>query len=152
MSEIVHRRSPDPDVNYLAFDVLSTQQGQVGIMTGWLDQWGEPHSSAEPAMAWMGAPSDGPMPGMATEEEIRSLDTLPVPEMTEQYLRLMIRHHRAALPMAQFAAENAGRSDVAGFAENMDAGQGSEIELMQDMLVERGWAPEPAEAGAHPGH
>ena len=54
--------------------------------------------------------------------------------------------------MAQFAAENADRSDVAGFAENMNAGQASEIELMQDMLAERGWEPEPAEAGAHQGH
>ena len=154
MSEIVHRRSPDPDVNYLAFDVLSTQQGQIGIMTGWLDQWGEAHSSEEPAMTWMAAASAGPMPGMATQEEIESLDTLPVPEMTEQYLRLMIRHHRGALPMAQYAAEYAGRSDVVTFAENMDAGQASEIALMQDMLAERGWPPEPEPdtAASHSGH
>lgn len=76
---------------------------------------------------------------------------LPVSEMTEQYLRLMIRHHRGALPMAQFAAENAGQSDVTGYAEGMNAGQASEIDLMQDMLAERG-GPEAVEAGAHPGH
>ena len=69
MGEIAHRRSPEPDVNYLAPDVVSTEQGLIAIMTGRLDQWGEPHSSAEPALAWMGAPPDGPMPGMATEEE-----------------------------------------------------------------------------------
>ncbi len=92
------------------------------------------------------------MPGMATEEEIRSLDTLPVPAMTEQYLRLMIRHHQGALPMAQYAAENAGRSDVVTFASSMNAGQASEIDLMQDMLAERGLEPEPADGSAHPGH
>ncbi len=152
MSEIVHRRSPDPAVNYLAFDVLSTQQGQIGIMTGWLEQWSEPHSSSAPVMAWMGSSSEGPMPGMATEEELRSLDTVPVQAMTEQYLRLMIQHHRGALPMAQCAAENAGRSDVVTFASSMNAGQASEIDLMQDMLAERGWEPEPADGSAHPGH
>ena len=144
MSEIVHRRSPDPAVNYLAFDILSTQQGQIGIMTGWLDLWREPQSSSEPTMLWMGHVQKGPMPGMATDEEIQSLNTLPLPQMTEQYLRLMIRHHRGAVPMAQFAAQNAATSDIATLAANMDAGQSSEIRLMQDMLVERGWQPEPA--------
>ena len=143
MSEIVHRRSTDPAVSYLAFDVLSTQQGQIGIMTGWLDLWREPQRSDEPPMLWMGHVQKGPMPGMATREEIRSLNTLPLAEMTEQYLRLMIRHHRGAIGMAQFAAENAGTQDIATLADNMDAGQSAEIDLMQDMLVERGWEPEP---------
>jgi uncharacterized protein (DUF305 family) len=143
MSEIVHRRSTDPAVNYLAFDVLSTQQGQIGIMTGWLDLWREPQSSSDPAMLWMGHVQNGPMPGMATDDEIQGLNTLPLADMTEQYLRLMIRHHRGAIAMAQFAAENAGTSDIATLADNMDAGQSSEIRLMQDMLVERGWQSEP---------
>ena len=143
MSEIVHRRSADPAVNYLAFDVMSTQQGQIGIMTGWLDLWREPHSSAEPAMRWMGHVQEGPLPGMATDEEVQGLNTLPVPQMTEQYLRLMIRHHRGAVPMAEYAAENAGTTDVATLAGNMVAGQESEIGLMQDLLVQRGWRPEP---------
>jgi uncharacterized protein (DUF305 family) len=143
MSEVVHRRATDPAVNYLAFDVLSTQQGQIGIMTGWLDLWRESQSSDDPPMLWMGHVQQGPMPGMATREDIQSLDTLPLPQMTEQYLRLMIRHHRGAVDMAEFAAENAGTRDVARLAGNMDAGQSSEIALMQDMLVERGWQPEP---------
>ena len=143
MSEIVHRRSTDSAVSYLAFDVLSTQQGQIGIMTGWLDLWREPQRSGLPAMLWMGHVQTGPMPGMATDEEVQSLETLPLPQMTEQYLRLMIRHHRGAVDMARFAAANAGTTDVATLAGNMDAGQSSEIRLMQDMLVERSWQPEP---------
>ncbi len=43
MSEIAHRRSDDPDLSYLAFDILSTQQGQIGIMTGWPDLWQQSH-------------------------------------------------------------------------------------------------------------
>lgn len=141
MSEIVHRRSSDPALNYLAFDILSTQHGQIGIMSGWLDLSRQSQSGGGPTMAWMG--HDGPMPGLASPEQIEELTTLPVPQMEEQYLRLMIEHHRGALPMASYAAEHALSRDVGSLAAQMNAGQASEIDLMQDLLVERGWAVEP---------
>lgn len=140
MSEIVHRRSDDPAINYLAFDILSTQQGQIGIMAGWLDLSRQTQSGGE-RMAWMG--HEGPMPGMAGDEQVAELNTLPVPRMEEQYLRLMIHHHRGALPMTQQAAERSGSTDVADLAGQMHAGQASEIDLMQRLLAERGLAPEP---------
>ncbi len=154
MSEILHRRSPDPAINYLAFDILTTQHGQIGIMSGWLDLWRQPQSSSGPTMAWMGSAHDGPMPGMASAQEIAALNDLPIPQMTEQFLRLMIRHHRGALPMATYAAENATSPDLAALARGMNDGQAAEIQLMQDMLVQRGWEPEPEDhgAGGHDGH
>ena len=151
MSAVVHRRSPDPRLNYLALDIMTTQQGQIGIMIGWLDLWRHTQTSTGPAMEWMGDAHDGPMPGMATDEEIAALDRLPVPQMEEQYLRLMIRHHRGALPMADYAAKNATSRDVVRLARSMEAGQSSEIDLMQSMLTERGLPAEP-EADVHQGH
>ena len=149
MSEIAHRRSADPKVNYLAFDILSTQQGQIGIMSGWLELWRQSRSGSEPQMAWMG--HTGAMPGMATDDEIAALDTLPVPQMEEQFLRLMIRHHRGAVPMADAAAARATSPEVATFAGKMSAGQQSEVDLMQSMLAERGFAPEPDDTtSGHP--
>jgi uncharacterized protein (DUF305 family) len=150
MSEVAHRRSADPDLNYLAFDILSTQQGQIGIMSGWLDLWEQSQSGSAEPMAWMG--HDGPMPGMATHAEIERLDRLPVAEMEEQWLRLMIRHHRGAVPMADAAAEQAGSPETAALAASMSAGQQSEIDLMQRLLAERGHAPEPDTADAAAGH
>src|SRR5687768_6203740 len=41
MSAIVHERSDDPDLGYLALDIMTTQQAQIGMMSGWLDQWGQ---------------------------------------------------------------------------------------------------------------
>jgi uncharacterized protein (DUF305 family) len=154
MSEIAHRRSTDPDLNYLAFDILSTQQGQIGIMSGWLQLWEQPSSGDAPTMAWMG--HTGPMPGMASDAEITQLDDLPVPQMEEQFLRLMIRHHRGAVPMAAAAASGAASPEVKLIAEQMRDGQQSEVDLMQSMLAARGAAPEPdsttAEHGAGSGH
>ena len=149
MSEIAHRRSPDPRINYLAFDILSTQQGQIGIMAGWLELSEQSHSNPEPPMAWMG--HIGPMPGMATDDQLDRLNTAPVPQMEEQFLRLMIRHHRGAVPMAD-AASRASSPQVAGFAEKMSAGQQSEVDLMQSLLIERSYRPETEGMSAgHPG-
>lgn len=155
MSEVVHRRSADPQLSYLAFDILSTQQGQIGIMRGWLDLSREPQSASGPTMGWMS--HSGPMPGLAGDEQIAALDALPVPEMEEQFLRLMIDHHRGALDMAEHAAEHADSGDVARLAQGMHDGQASEIDLMQDLLAARGAAPQPepddaAPAPAHEGH
>ena len=66
----VYDRSDDPAVRSLAFDILTTQQGQIGIMSGWLDAWGVPWTTAGPRMAWMGMPTEGLMPGMATAEQL----------------------------------------------------------------------------------
>jgi uncharacterized protein (DUF305 family) len=144
MSEIAHRRSADPELTYLAFDILSTQQGQIGIMSGWLDLWGQSQSADAEPMAWMG--HAGPMPGMATEAELAALDELPVADMEEQWLRLMIRHHRGAVPMADAAAEQATSPQTARLAASMSAGQQSEIDLMQRLLAERGLPPEGEDA------
>ena len=151
MSEIAHRRSSDPELNYLAFDILSTQQGQIGIMTGWLDVWEQGQTGSDAPMAWMG--HEGPMPGMASDEELAELERLPVDEMEELWLRLMIRHHRGAVPMADDAAARAGNDETAALAASMSAGQQSEVELMERMLAERGVAPEPPDASTgHEGH
>jgi uncharacterized protein (DUF305 family) len=135
MSQVLHRRSADPELQYLGFDIMTTQQGQIGIMTGWLDLWGERQSPSGPTMGWMG--HDGPMPGMATPEQIAALETLPVAEMEAEFLRLMLAHHRGALDMAKAAADYAESADVANLARGMYDGQSAEIALMERMLTER---------------
>ena len=50
--------------------------------------------------------------------------------------------------MAQHAAGHAEHPQVRLLAQQMHEGQASEIEVLQDMLVERGLAPEPEQAGA----
>ncbi len=136
MSAVLHRRSTDPAVNYLALDILTTQQGQIGIMTRWLDPWGHTQASSRPAMAWMG--HQGPMPGMASSQELAALEQLPLDELEEQYLRLMVRHHEGAVPMASYAAEHATSPDVVRLAGAREQGQLAEIASMQGMLAGAG--------------
>ena len=77
MAEIVRDKTNSDDMRLLAADISLTQQGQIGIMQGWLEVWGLPITGEEPAMAWMGQPMDGLMPGMATPDEITRLSQLP---------------------------------------------------------------------------
>jgi uncharacterized protein (DUF305 family) len=137
MAEIVRDRTEDQQIENLATDIVLTQQGQIGQMQGWLSVWGLSQGRPGPAMEWMGHPTRGPMPGMASAEEINVLREAPPEETDEQFLRLMIPHHQAAVPMAEAVIEQTDDEEVARFAETVDESQTIEIELMQQMLRDR---------------
>jgi uncharacterized protein (DUF305 family)/putative copper export protein len=145
MAEIVQRRTDSEKIRLLATDMMLTQQGQIGQMQGWLAAWGLPQTGTEPPMAWMGHPTEGRMPGMASAEEVRKLEVLPPDEADEQFLQLMIPHHRAAIPMAQAVLEETDRPEVEQLASAIAASQEGEIRMMQDMLRSRGASPAAAE-------
>ncbi len=54
MADIAYRRTADPEIARIALDIGTTQQFQIGMMTGWLDMWGRSVTSNVPLMAWMG--------------------------------------------------------------------------------------------------
>ncbi len=148
MAEIVRDKTQSDDVRLMAADMALTQQGQIGRMQGWLDTWNLPATGAEPAMSWMGHPTEGRMPGMASPEEIQRLQDAPPEEADEIFFRLMIPHHQAAVPMAEAVIEETARPEVDNLAGAIAATQPGEIELMKEMLEERG-APAPASSPSH---
>lgn len=143
MAEIVRGRTQNAELRVLAIDIALTQHGQVGQMRGWLDVWGLLPTGRQPPMTWMGMPTTGLMPGMATPTEINALRDAPLAQADEQFLRLMIRHHRAGVDMAQGAIGRTGRREVLRLAGAVIAAQQSEIMVMQDSLRRAGLAPEP---------
>ena len=154
MAEIIQRRTESDGIRLLATDIALTQQGQIGQMQGWLAAWRLPQTGDEAPMTWMGHPTEGLMPGMATPEEISALETLPPDEADEQFLRLMIPHHEAAVPMAEAVLAETDRPEVEQLASAISASQQNEIQVMQDLLRSRGAAPveeSPAEEAPHGG-
>ena len=141
MARIVEGKTNDPEMRSLAADMALTQQAQIGQMQGWLDVWGLPPTGTEEPMAWMGHPTDGPMPGMATPQEIERLGELPPDKADEMFLRLMIPHHEAAIPMAQAVMERSDNPVVDAFAEKVVASQRVEVRNMQQMLEDMGAPP-----------
>jgi uncharacterized protein (DUF305 family) len=141
MAEIVRARTESEEVKILATDIVLTQQAQIGMMQGWLDVWGLPATSTKSAMAWMGHPMEGRMPGMASPEEVNRLHELPPKEADELFLRLMIEHHRAAIPMAEAVLEETEEPAVEELARAIASSQRAEIETMQKMLQYMGAPP-----------
>jgi uncharacterized protein (DUF305 family) len=136
MAEIIRDKTESDAVRLLASDISLTQQGQVGIMQGWLQVWGLPVTGSELAMAWMGRPTDGLMPGMATPEEIDRLSELPPGKADVLFLRLMIAHHEAAIPMSKAILERTDEPEVEKLARSIIAAQKAEIGNMKAMLDE----------------
>jgi uncharacterized protein (DUF305 family) len=152
MSYIVRDNTNNDAVRTLAYDIATTQQGQIGYMTAWLDMWGLPQHSSEPPMAWMSDDmghmshgqmlgDDGLMPGMATPEQMEELRDARGKQAEILYLQLMIRHHVGGVEMARDAAEHAEVDDVRHLAQTIVTAQQYEVDAMNDMLIERGAKP-----------
>jgi uncharacterized protein (DUF305 family) len=151
MAQIVRDRGTDPAVRLLAFDIETTQLGQMGRMLGWLQSWGLSQQTDRAHLAWL-PPSSGhahaaegaPMPGVATPAQMQRLRSLSGAALDVFFLQLMIRHHQGGLPMARYAAEHAAVGYVRDLGQKMAAGQSAEIVTMEQMLRERGGQPLPS--------
>lgn len=160
MAITVHDRTDNEAIKILSLDIMLTQHGQIGIMQGWLDAWDLPSVGEDPPMTWMGSGVDdamaamasmegmasvpsketntgtNTMPGWATAEELASLSTLPVAEMNQEFLRLMIRHHEGGVLMAQAAINRADTPQIKDLSRSIIITQQSEISQMQQILAE----------------
>jgi uncharacterized protein (DUF305 family) len=161
MSFIVRDRTDDRGVRDLAYDIINTQANQRGMLLALLMSWEMPLSSSEPPMTWMDhdmadmgfEPHDGAlMPGMATDAQIEELSEAEGREAEVLFLQLMTEHHRAGVDMAEAAAASAGDSLVVRLAEGMVESQESEMQLMADMLDERGADADASGGGAGDHH
>lgn len=161
MAYAVTLRTENPAVRTIAFDILTSQQAQIGRMSEWLDRWDLPAHSSEPLMQWMGhgadgghdmadmtdgdeefVPEDGAvMPGMATDTEIEQLQESTGRQAEVLFLEMMIDHHRGGVSMASYAGEHASEDEVRLAADRMATSQAAEVRAMNDMLVERGAEP-----------
>lgn len=146
MSRLLYDRTEDEIMRSLAYDIMITQQGQIGIMTGYLNAWGHPITDLGPRMTWMGVSVDGLMPGMATREQMNALAEAGGEQAEILFLQLMIPHHVSGVDMAEAAAQNAQTAYLRNLAQGMANAQDSEIRYMNDLLQERGEEPLPAES------
>ncbi len=141
MGMIIQDRTEDPELKALATDISLTQSTQMGTMLGYMELWDIPLGSSEPAMTWMGHPTEGLMPGMATQEDVARLESLPVAEAETLFLQLMIRHHQGGVEMAQSYLDRGDQDQVGFMADRIVLLQDSEIDVMNDMLELREQAP-----------
>jgi uncharacterized protein (DUF305 family) len=138
----------DPDLATFLRDMILTQQNQIGQMEGWLHVWDLPLGNDQSPMAWMGHPVDGLMPGMATQEQVAALSTLPEQEAVISFLQLMIAHHQSAVEMANEILDRTDVDVVRVLAQSIINTQQAEISLMQQFLATYQGQPGTPAAGA----
>lgn len=135
MALLIRDRTDDPVMKTIATDMALTQQNQIGQMMGWLNLWGLPATSPDLPMTWMGHPTEGRMPGMASPEQIAELESLTGEAADVAFLRLMIPHHQAALPMAEAALAGSDIPAVRDLAGQIARAQVVEIANMEALLA-----------------
>ncbi|TLG08868.1 DUF305 domain-containing protein [Nocardia cyriacigeorgica] len=156
MSGLALTRSGAPEIRSLAYDVVTSQQSQIGTMQGWLRMWNRPAIDAETSMRWMPPTGEGHsmgsaptepaaarMPGMASPDELRTLRQASGTEFDALYLQLLLRHHEGGIPMAEYARGNAVTAIVREFADRVAQTQTAESQSLRQLLEARGRPPLP---------
>ncbi|MHC2999582.1 DUF305 domain-containing protein [Microbacterium sp. HJ5] len=154
MAMEIYRKTDDPELRILAYDIATGQSGQRGEMYDWLVQWGLPQSG-EPMMTWMsgsdaghahGGTGEEPLTdeeahaamGMATAAEISALEDATGQEADCLFLELMIRHHEGAIPMADALLELGSEARPLQVAQTIKDGQTAEIDAMESIQTRLG--------------
>lgn len=138
-------------LSLLARSIEGTQQLELGEMRGWLKLWQQPLAPATRSMDWMLAGNAPPgeelrrylldcqrsptgMPGLAAIDDLDRLRALEGDARDRHFLALMLAHHLGAVPMARFAAEQAGVAAVRELATRVVLDQAEEIGRIQQMM------------------
>jgi uncharacterized protein (DUF305 family) len=159
MASVALTNASDQRVRTLAFDMLTSQQNQVGQMQGWLAIWDRAPFGSNGYMGWMAGDEHGhsmssmntdgagpvaAMPGMATSEDLAALRQATGQDVDVKFLQLMLRHHEGGLSMMEYAADHAETPALVRLAQSMISTQQSEAGLMKQYLSEMGAEPLPA--------
>ncbi len=132
------RAGLDPRISRLADNIRETQSDEIDSMSGWLESWGEPvpetgfatgdghaHGGDLP-----GTGMDTSMPGMMSDAEMSALADAPPTSFGDQWVEMMVAHHRGALAMAEAVVRDGSDPEVRRLAENVAEDQQAEIDRM----------------------
>jgi len=149
MAFLIRDRTDDPAIRSMAYDIINTQRAQLGMFSGWLQQWdlSQTDASIDP-MAWadghamagmegMSIDSYDDMPGMASDGQLDELAAAQGVEAEKLFLDLMIEHHRGGVDMAEAVLPLTERDEVQYLADTIVKGQQAEIDTMEQMLADR---------------
>jgi uncharacterized protein (DUF305 family) len=139
MCQRVLGRETGDAVQAAASEVLQTQAIEVGTMRAWLADWGQSTSSPTTVMAWMGM-NDGAgvatamMPGLANDDEMRSLSLAEGMAQGKLWIELMRAHHVGGVAMAEAAIDLANADKVRRLASTQAESQTFEISQYDVLL------------------
>jgi len=145
MGMIAYQKATMPDVRTLGGDIAITQQGQIGVMSTWLKDWGLDVNSTRPPMSWMPNGQNelvnNLMPGMATREEVAKLKAATGKDVDILFCQYMLRHHLGGIHMVEDLLSRNPQPDVRDLAETMKKNQTAEVSVLRTLLTQLGAQP-----------
>ncbi len=136
MSQRVLGTDTSGGVQAAAAEILQTQAYEMGLLQGWLRDWGQSTAPPTEVMAWMGhAYAAEDMPGYASDEEMATLAASTGSAKGRLFLELMREHHLGGLHMAEHAAEHAGTEKVRKAAATMVQAQTYDVAVFDQLLA-----------------
>ena len=119
----------DPLLREIAREILVDQSIDNGRMIQLLRVFGKPEANeTDIGMDWMGMPTQlEMMPGMATDNDLRTLASAAGATADNLFIDLMVAHHEGGIHMAEYAVTNASNDEVIKMAKGTVAAQQSEI-------------------------
>ncbi|WP_018216805.1 DUF305 domain-containing protein [Salinispora vitiensis] len=138
MGLIAFKHGTDREVQTIGNDIALGQQGDIGIMQGWLRSWELDPTGSEPRMAWLPDGTemirDGLMPGMATAEQMTQLREAQGTELDVLFLELMITHHIGGIHMVDALLDQSDEQDVVQTAQTMKNTQQTDLTNLRNAL------------------
>ncbi|MEW2414419.1 DUF305 domain-containing protein [Streptomyces sp. NPDC046866] len=122
MSALAPDRATSPAVKHLAERITAAQTPEIAAMQSW-----QRKTQSTPAH------DHTPMPGMATEAQLKALADARGTDFDHLFLTLMTAHHEGALKMAADVLKNGNDPAVEEWANEVVATQSAEISRMRTM-------------------
>lgn len=149
MAMTIYAKTDDDDLRLLAYDMATSQQAQIGMMSEWLIQWNLP-ALGGPAMSWAsGAHGDHGTTGATTEELQAAMGMASTAQLAELdaatgvsadclFVSLMTRHHQGAIEMVDAALATTTNERVRTVAAQMAAAQQNELDVLASLAARNG--------------
>jgi uncharacterized protein (DUF305 family) len=144
MAKLAPGHGASRPVEEVASQISAEQIPEIAQLQGMLAEWNQP--AVTPAASPMGGMPgmDGgsalaaAAPGMMTEDEMTRLESANGSPFDRAFLQMMITHHEGALTMAKAELADGRDQDAMLMAQNISDAQQASIQLMQQLLAERG--------------
>ncbi|MFF6783221.1 DUF305 domain-containing protein [Streptomyces sp. NPDC012510] len=125
MTELAPDHARSTQVKRIAERISAAQEPEIAAMEGWLKaNDGDGRDTSH---------EHGTMPGMATEAQLKELDTLDGEKFDQLFLKLMITHHEGAITMATDVKAQGNNILIEEMADDVIAQQTTEISRMRDL-------------------
>ncbi|MDQ8702847.1 DUF305 domain-containing protein [Streptomyces sp. LHD-70] len=145
MTELAPERAKSTKVKGLAERISAAQGPEIDAMKGWLkkhdahqrEDQGQDEGKGEGEDGGSHSHGDGhgdaPMPGMASEAQLKTLRAAEGAAFDELFLKLMITHHGGAVTMATDLLAEGNNIQIEEMANDTVAQQTAEINRMRGM-------------------